>query len=163
MSRLGDNPHWLLFAGVVLTTLGAVGVAAVGFVATLATLVGGGSLLTTVATFLLGTLLLVGLDIVFAVALLRTLAKMASFPTSDRAAAVCHRLGVVVPPLSRLGDRFEPSVEDRQSALADRYVSGELSERELEAELQRLLDDEEGAESVTEPVATADREVETET
>jgi len=144
MGLVSENRHWLLFAGVVLTTLGAVGVAAVGVIATLSTLLTGGSLVATMATFLLGTLVLVGLDIVFAFGLVFTLASRASLPTNQRVADVLHRVESVVPPLASmgLGDRFEPSVSERRATLTDRYVEGELSERELEAELQVLLDDE---------------------
>jgi len=144
MSPLSDNRHWLLFAAVVLLTLGAVGVAVVGVVATLSTLVTGGSLVATVGAFLLGFLTLVGLDIVCAFLLLRTLAQRAAFPTNQRAADLFHRVESAVPPLSALGlgDRFEPSVEKRHAALTERYVEGEITEAELETALQELLAEE---------------------
>ena len=158
MSRLSENRHWLLFAGVVLTTLGAIGLAAVGVVATLSVLLTGGSLVTTVGAFLLGTLVLVGLDVVFAVALVRTLAGMARLPTNQRVADGFHRAESLVPPLSELGlgDRFEPPVEQRRETLADRYVEGDLSERELEAALDELLDDRE-ADAAVRDITARDR------
>jgi len=163
---LRENTHWLLFAGLVLTGLGTVGVAVVGVVATLSTLLTGGSLVATVGTFLLGTLTLGGLTVVFAVALLATLARLASsaasdvsFPTSQRAADACHRIERVVPPLAGfgLGDRFEPSVEERRAELTERYVAGELTEAELESELAALLDGQPET-GVTDPVGNIDRE-----
>jgi hypothetical protein len=175
---LSENRHWLIFAGFVLSGLGTVGVAIVGFVATLTTLLTEGSVVATLGTFLLGALGLGGLSVVFAVALLATLAKRASsaasnisFPTSERAAGACHHIERAVPPLARfrLGDRFAPSVEERRAELTERYVTGDLSEAELEAELAELLDDH-PAEPVPDSLdhevamaADADREVETET
>ena len=158
MGWLSENRHWLLFAGVVLTSVGAVGLAAVGFVATLSVLVTGGSLVATVAAFLLGTLVLVGLDVVFAVALVRTLAGMARFPTNQRVANRLQWLESWVPPLSRLGlgDRFQPSVEERRAALTRKYVDGELTEHELEAALEDLLDDREADQVVEDITAVED-------
>lgn len=155
MNWLSENRHWLLFAGLVITGFGAVGTAIVGLVATASALLTGGPLVTTVGGFLLGTLLLVGLAIVFGVALASTLANRAtaavgdvSLPTNQRVANVFQGLESLVSPLSRLGlgDRFEPSVAERRAALTERYVSGELSEHELEAALSDVLDDHEEAE-----------------
>jgi len=147
VSWLSDNRHWLLFAATVLSGLGTVGVAVVGVLATVSTLVTGGSLVLTVGGFLLGTLLLGGLTLVAAAALFSTLASRASLPSlprSQRAANVLYGLEAAVPPLRvlGLGDRLEPTVEDKRAALTERYVDGELSERELEAKLHRLLDEE---------------------
>jgi len=144
MGWLSDNRLWLLFAAVVLTTMGAVGVAIIGVVATLSTLVTGGSLVATVGAFLLGFLALVGLDLLWSFLFLKTLAQRASLPTNQRAADVFHRVESTVPPLSALGlgDRFEPSVEDRRAALTERYVADEITEAELEAELRELLAEE---------------------
>lgn len=144
MSWVRDNRLLLLFAAVVLTTLGTVGVGIVGVVATLGALLGGGAVVQTFATFLLGTFLLVGVDIVFAVALVRALARRASVPKSQRVADGLSRLESIVPPLASLGlsDVFappEPTVEERHEALTRRYVDGELSEAEYERELQALL------------------------
>jgi len=146
VSWLADNRHWLLFAATVLSALGTLGVALVGALATVSVLLTGGSLVVTVGGFLLGTLLLGGLTLVFAVALLSTLASRAavpSIPRSERAWAVLHGLETALPPLRGLGlaDRVEPTVEQRRAALTERYVEGELSEEELEAELRALLDD----------------------
>lgn len=146
MSWLSDNRHWLLFAATVLTGLSTVGVAAVGVLATVSTLVTGGPLVPTVGGFLLGTLLLGGLAFVFAAVLLSTLAARASLPSlprSQRVANVLHGLESAIPPLRRLGlgDRMEPSVEQKRAALTERYVDGELSEHQLEAALSELLDE----------------------
>jgi hypothetical protein len=147
VSWLSDNRHWLLFAATVLSGLGTVGVAIVGVLATLSTLLTGGSLVLTVGTFLLGTLLLGGLTLVFAAALGSTLASRASLPSlprNERMANTMHGLEAAVPPLRALGlaDRLEPTVEERRAALTERYVEGELSEREFESKLQALLDEE---------------------
>ncbi|EMA07668.1 hypothetical protein C437_09498 [Haloarcula vallismortis ATCC 29715] len=151
----------LLFAAVVLTTLGAVGLGIVGVVATVGALLGGGAVVQTVAGFLLGTLLLVGVDIVFSVALVRALARRASVPKSQRVADGVGRLESVVPPLASLGlsDVFappEPTVEERHEALTRRYVEGDLSEAEYERELRALLS--EDVDTRAEPQDDADIE-----
>jgi hypothetical protein len=144
-----NNRLLLLFAAVVLTTLGAVGLGIVGVVATVGALLGGGAVVQTFAVSLLGTLLLVGVDIVFSVALVRELARQASVPKSQRVAAGLAGLESVVPPLASLGlsDVFEPpepTVEERHEELTSRYVEGELSEAEYERELQALLGEADG-------------------
>lgn len=144
MNWVRDNRLLLLFAAVVLTTLGTVGLGIVGVVATAGALLGGGAVVETFATFLLGTLLLAGLDIVFSVALVRALARRASVPKSQRVAGALARLESVVPPLASLGLSAvfappEPTVEERHEALTRRYVDGDLSEAEYERELQALL------------------------
>jgi len=159
-----DNRLLLLFAAVVLTTLGAVGLGIVGVVATVGALLGGGAVVQTVAGFLLGTLLLVGLDVVFSVALVRALARRASIPKSQRVAGGLARLEAVVPPLASLGlsETFAPSVEDRHEELTRRYVEGEIAEDTYERELQALLGDEPATESLedleaeTEPSRSVD-------
>ncbi|WP_336338042.1 hypothetical protein [Haloarcula brevis] len=138
------NRLLLLFAAVVLTTLGAVGLGIVGIVATAGALLGGGAVVETFAAFLLGTLLLVGVDVVFSVALVRELARQASVPKSERVAGALARLEAVVPPLASLGLSEmvappEPTVEERHEALTRRYVDGDLTEAEYERELQALL------------------------
>ena len=152
MSWLSENRHWLLFAGVVLTALGAVGLGLLGVVATISTLVTGGSVVAALGPFLLGAIGLGGLSVVFGIALAATLASRASsaasalsVPTSERAARVCRRVEGVVPPLARLrlSERFEPSVAERRAALTERYVDGKLTEAGLEAELAQLLDEDE--------------------
>ena len=152
MNWVRDNRLLLLFAAVVLTTLGAVGLGIVGVVATVGALLGGGAVVQTVAGFLLGTLLLVGVDIVFSVALVRALARRASVPKSQRVADGVGRLESVVPPLASLGlsDVFappEPTVEERHEALTRRYVEGDLSEDSYERELQALLGESENLDS----------------
>lgn len=147
MSWLSEHRHWLLFAGVVLTTVGALGLTVLGVVTTVTTLIGGGPLLPTLAVVILGAFLLVGLDFVFAVALVAELARRASLPKSQRVADGLARLESLVPPFGALGlsDRFEPpepTIEERREALTKRYVDGELSEAELERRLRALLDEE---------------------
>lgn len=146
MSLLADNRHWLLFAATVLSGLSTVGVAVVGVLATASVLVTGGSLVLTVGASLLATLLLGGLTLVFAAALLSTLASRATLPSvprSQRAANVLHGLEAAVPPLRRLGlaDRLEPTLADRRAALKERYVDGDLSEHQFEAALHELLEE----------------------
>lgn len=146
MSVLSDNRHWLLFAAVVVTTLGVVGLPIVGAISTVAILFGGGPVLPIVVGTIFGTLLLAGLDVIFAVALARELTRMASLPKSQRVARVLRTIERILPPLSRLGlaARFEPpepTIEERRQTLTKRYVDGELSEAELERELATLLDE----------------------
>ena len=166
MSWLSDNRHWLLFAATVLSGLSTVGVAIVGVLTTLSVLLTGGSLVVTVGAFLLATLLLCGLTLVFAAGLFSTLAGRASLPSvpqSRRAASVLSGLEAAVPPLRRLGlaDRLQPSLEDRRATAKERYVDGELSEREFEACLETLLDEEERRVPKSERSRT-DRELERE-
>lgn len=144
MSLVDDNRLLVLFTAVVLTTLGAVGLGLFGVLATVTTLLTGGPILGTMALAIFGPLLLLGLDVVFAVALLRELRQRARLPKHQGLADWLARLERFVPPLSRLGlaDRFEPGVDARRQALARRYVDGDLSEAELEAELDALLDEE---------------------
>lgn len=158
MNWVRDNRLLFLFAAVVLTTLGAVGLGIVGVVATVGALLGGGAVVQTVAGFLLGTLLLVGLDVVFSVALVRALARRASIPKSQRVAGGLARLEAVVPPLASLGlsETFAPSFEDRHEELTRRYVEGEIAEDTYERELQALL----GDEPVTEPLGDLETETE---
>lgn len=143
MTWLGDNRLLLLFAAVVLTTFGAVGVGIVGVVATLGALLGGGAVVQTFGAFLLGTLLLAGLDIVAAVLLIRELTRRASLPKSQRAAESLARAESVLPPLASLGlsERVAPSIEDRHEELTRRYVEGEIAEDTYERELHALLGD----------------------
>jgi len=168
VSLLADNRHWLLFAATVLSGLSTVGVAGIGVLATVSVLVTGGSLLLTVGAFLLGTLLLGGLTLVFAAALLSTLATRASLPSvprNQRAANVLAGLEAAVPPLGRLGlaDRLEPTLEDRRAALKQRYVDGELSEHQFETALSDLLESEERREpEVDTEVGGKERELERE-
>ena len=148
MSWLADNRHWLLFAATVLSGLSAAGLAVVGVLATVSVLLTGGSVVLTVGAFLLATLVLCGLTLVSATALLSTLASRASLPSVPRnqhAANVLAGLEAAVPPLRRLGlaGRLEPTLEDRRNALEERYVEGELSEHQFETALADLLEDEE--------------------
>ena len=145
MSRVADNRPLLLFAGVVLTTAGAVGLGLVGAIATLSTLLTGGPILAPVALAVLGPLVLFGLSLVLAVALAVELRRRASLPTHQGVANLFRRLERILPPLSRLGlaDRFEPpepTPEERRAELVQRYVDGDLSEADLERELESVLE-----------------------
>lgn len=158
MTWLADNRHWLLFAGLVVTTLAAVGTAVVGLIATAGALLTGGGLLAPLALLVLGPLLSGGLAVVCGVGLARELARSVSVPRDERIAAAAGRLERLVPPLSALGlaERFEPTVEDRREALRERYVEGDLSEAEFEARLDDLLDGERGQDKPTDrPTSSA--------
>jgi len=139
---LADNRHWLLFAGLVVTTLAALGSAVVGTIATVGALLTGGGLLAPLALLVFGPLVAGGLALGCGVALARELARSVSIPRDERLASAAGRLERLVPPLSALGlvDRFEPTVEDRREALRKRYVEGDLSEAEFEARLDDLLE-----------------------
>ncbi|MFC7020013.1 MULTISPECIES: hypothetical protein [Haloarcula] len=162
MSRVADNRHLLLFAGVVLTTAGAVGLGLVGAAATLSTLLTGGPILAPVALAVLGPLVLFGLSLVLAVALALELRRRASLPTHQGVADAVRLLERLLPPLSALGlaDRFEPpepTREERRAELVRRYVDGDLSEAGLERELESLLESEPGEEAPSTPAASAER------
>ena len=166
MSRVADNRPLLLFAGVVLTTAGAVGLGLVGAVATLSTLLTGGPILAPVALAVLGPLVLFGLSLVLALALALELRRRASLPTHQGVADAVRRLERLLPPLSALGlaDRFEPpepTREERRSELVQRYVDGDLSEAGLERELESLLEGEVGEPTPAESAERTGREPET--
>ncbi|MFB6223934.1 MAG: hypothetical protein ABEH86_09735 [Haloarcula sp.] len=146
MNWLTNNRLLLLFAAVVLTTLGTIGLGIVGVVATVGALLSGGAVVQTFGVFLLGTLLLAGLDIVFSVALVRELAQQTSIPKSQRVADGLALAETIVPPLATLdlSDRLtppDPTVEERHEKLTRRYVDGEISESTYERELQALLNE----------------------
>lgn len=162
VSLIDDNRLLFLFAAVVLTTFGAVGLGVFGALATLTTLLTGGPILGAVALTVFGPLALLGLDVVLTVALLRELRRRARLPNHQGVADWLARLERVLPPLATLGlaDRFEPSLDDQQGAITQRYVAGDLSEAELEAALEALLDEEipdaDGDQRVAGTVAQAD-------
>lgn len=169
VSRVAHNRPLLLFAGVVLTTAGAVGLGLVGAVATLSTLLTGGPILAPIALAVLGPLVLFALAVVFTVALVLELRRRASLPTHQGVADALRRLERIVPPLSRVGlaDRFEPpepTREERRAELVQRYVDGDLSEHDLERELESMLEGERGEERPStgaESVERTDRASET--
>lgn len=151
MSWVTRNRHWLLFAGVVLTTMAAVSVFALAAATVLAGAVAGGLLAAAdvVATYFLFGVLLLGLDVVLAVALLTTLASMVSLPESDRLAGTVGAIERAAGREPRLARRFEPSAETRRERLRERYVDGEITELEFERRLDDLLEAERAGTSGT--------------
>jgi hypothetical protein len=142
------NRDWLLFSGMLFGGVGAASTAVIGVIAIISTLLTGGSLVAAAGSFVLATLGLAGVSILCAIALFMSLARRASLPRSQRAAEVFDGLEDIVPPLASLGlsTLFEPTVEEQKEALIQRYIDGELSEAALEAELERLLDNERDSE-----------------
>ncbi|WP_226021711.1 SHOCT domain-containing protein [Halomicrobium salinisoli] len=142
MSWVTRNRHWLLFAGFVLTTMAAVGAFALAAATALAGVVAGGLLAVAdaVATYLLFGVLLLGLDVVLAVALVVTLASRVSLPESDRLAGAVGAVERAAGRDARFARRLEPSVETRRERLRERYVDGEITELEFERRLDDLLE-----------------------
>lgn len=146
MSWFERNLPWLLVALLLATTVAFVGTLGLAVVAVLGALLGGagaGAVLGQIVLFVAALGLLGALDVAVAVALVVTLVRRASLPTSERWAARAERAERFVPPLrsAELSERLSPSLEERKQRLEQRYVEGELSEFEFERRMADLLDD----------------------
>lgn len=146
MSWLERNVHWVMLILFVVLAYVIVGFLGLSAVVLLAGAVGGaslGALLGDAAVVVGLTALMVLAEVALAVAFVKNVVQRASFPTSRRLATLCSVLETVVPPLRGLGlsRRFRPSVAERKRAIKDRYVAGELTEREFEREMADLLDE----------------------
>jgi hypothetical protein len=149
---LARNAHWVMLASVLAMGYLIVGFLGVSAAVLLAGALGGaslGALLTDAAIVVGVTALLVVAEVALAVAFVKNLARRLSFPTSPRLARLFATLEVVLPPLRglELSRRLEPGLEERERAIKDRYVAGELTEREFEREMHKLLADAEPREA----------------
>lgn len=158
MTRLTRNLPWALLALFVITTGTLLGVAGVAPVVVLATLLSGssaGAVLGNVALLAAAVAFLVAADAALAVALLVTVVRRLSFPTSPSMARTFRVLEALVPPLRglALSERFAPSAAERRERVKRRYVEGELTEREFEREMRKLL-----AETEPDPLTVDDVE-----
>ncbi|WP_049923213.1 SHOCT domain-containing protein [Halopiger djelfimassiliensis] len=152
MALLGNKWLWLSVLGVFLS--GGLILVAVGY---LGLLVYSGLVSETpIVTLLLdiaipvvvGIAVLVALLAVSCVGLLWVLVRNASLPRNDRIATIAERLEREYPPLRSVGlsELFtppEPSAEEQaERALAElkqQYVDGEITEREFERKVDRLV------------------------
>jgi len=83
------------------------------------------------------------LAIVFLIATVVSVLRTKSVPRSSRLATLVGRLEREFPMLRRFDvkEKVEPTTEDRAEKLKQRYIDGDISEREFEREMDRLLDD----------------------
>jgi hypothetical protein len=167
MGLLDDRLLAGSLAGLVLSVTLLVGV--FGYVAVLAVaaVVPGGSgvdaLLGVLFPAVLATAALVGTGLLSVVGLVVGVGRRLSVPKSERAAEAVGRVEAYSDRLASVGLSAhlappEPTVEERLAALKERYVEGELTEREFERRLREVVaDDEErdpGALATDVPVET---------
>lgn len=154
MSVLSDRRlRWLSVALVLVAVaaVGLLGVGALAVVSAVATAAAGESillvLLRSALPFVLGVATLTVVGAALVAWLFVRAVRVAEVPRSDRLERVARVLERYVPWVAsvNVADRVAPTVEDRREALKDRYAAGELTEREFERELERLLEDEDAA------------------
>jgi len=143
--------HWLYFVGFVLSGVLATGALFAGALDALSVLTGQVAteefvllaMVVEAAEWVLVALLLGLLGIVFLFATVVSVLRNASIPRSDRLASVVERLEREYPLLEEfdVSKKVEPTPEDRQQQLKDRYVAGDISDEEFEREMDRLIDD----------------------
>ncbi|WP_135820504.1 SHOCT domain-containing protein [Halostella litorea] len=144
--------HWLYFGGFVVSGILLVGVGLLGAIDALSVLSGGAyygeefvllAMLAAAAEWVAAGVVLGLFAAVFLAATVVSVLRNASVPRSDRLVAVVEWLEREYPVLRRIdaSDRVAPTAEDRRQRLRERYVEGELSEREFERELERVLDE----------------------
>ncbi|WP_227375648.1 SHOCT domain-containing protein [Haladaptatus halobius] len=150
MGLLGDSKVKALLAGLVLSLVVLVGIAALGLLAALSALGNPGAANTPLLLVVLNAaapyivaLLLDGLvaGLLF-VALTIAAARRVSIPRDDRLAGLVRRAERLHPKANSLGlsKRVEPTSEDRMDELKRRYVAGEIGETEFERRMKRLMD-----------------------
>ncbi|WP_440007348.1 SHOCT domain-containing protein [Halomicrococcus sp. SG-WS-1] len=151
MGLLGDTKVKALVAGLVLSVVLLVGIAAFGLLAALSALgdsAGGAPLLFVLldaaAPYIVAGLLDAMVAGVLAVALAVTAVRRASLPRNDRLARLAETVERASPKARSVGlsDRVAPTTEDRIDDLKQRYVEGDIGELEYERRLQELMDDE---------------------
>lgn len=144
--------HWLYFGGFVLSGIFLAGAVLMGVLDALSVLTGQ---VATREEFILLTMLgeaaewvvvaiVFGLfGIVFLGAAIISVLRNASIPRSDRLVSLVERLEREYPPLKELdvSQKVEPTTEDRQQQLKDRYVTGDISDEEFEREMEQLIDE----------------------
>ncbi|WP_227134843.1 hypothetical protein [Halorubellus salinus] len=154
MSVLSDRRlRWLSVALVLvgLAAVGTLGFGTLAVVSAVATAAAGESILLVLLRAALPVLLALATLTVVGAALLAWLLvralRLAELPRSDRLERVARGVEGHVPWLAdvNVSGRVAPTVEDRREALKERYAAGELTEREFERELERLLADEDAA------------------
>jgi len=161
--------HWLYFGGFVVSAGLLAGVGLLAVLDALSVLAGGaasgeGFLLLAMlgaATEWVAAAAVLGLfAAAFLAASVVSVLRSASVPRSDRLATVVERLERRYPLLREFdaSERVKPTAEDRRERLRERYVAGEISEREFERETERLLDDgPDGGSGSTEYTTVEDR------
>lgn len=151
MSVLSDRRlRWLSVALVLvaLAAVGALGVGALAVASAVAAASAGDALLVVVLRaalpFLLALATLTALGAALVAWLLVRALRLAELPRSDRLESAARRVERHLPWLAEasVADRVAPTVADHHDALKERYAAGELTEHELERELEALLADE---------------------
>ena len=144
--------HWWYFGGFVVAVVLLVGAALLGVLEALSALSGGAyygersallTMLGAAAEWVVAVLALGLVAAAFLVATVVSLLRNQSLPRSDRLAAVVERLEREYPLLRRFDvkAKVEPTDDERQRRLKERYVAGEISDAEFEREMGRLMDD----------------------
>jgi hypothetical protein len=155
MGWVRQNSHWVLFACFLLSTILTAIVGILGAVAALGALSPSAAvvaeefvlvrMLEAALPYVLATVFLGILDVVFLVGTVVAVLRKASMPKSDRLAKFAKRAEDEVPVLGTFGvsDRVEPDAQYRREELKQQYVDGELSEREFERRMREVLDEDE--------------------
>lgn len=137
---------WLVSGSLLLVVLGYVGLVVYSAIETGTPIVG--VLLDIAVPYLLVVAALLVVTVLSGLGFVWALVRRASVPRSERLASLARRAEREYPPLETIGlsDSLappEPSTEERtEAALADlkrQYVDGEISEREFERRVDRLV------------------------
>lgn len=147
--------HWLYFGGFLVTGMLAVGAVLVGLLDALSRLSAGVvsqeefilvAMVTQAAEWLLVSIGLGVLALVFLVATVVSVLRNSALPRDDRLVTLVEWLERRYPLLRRfdVSSKVEPTVEDRKQDLKEQYIAGEISEREFERRLEAIMDDESG-------------------
>ncbi len=170
MGVLGDTKVKALLAGLALSLVALVGIAALGLLAALSALgnpeYANTSLLwifldsaaVYIVVFLLDALVA---GLLF-VGLLVAIARQASIPRNDRLAGLVRRVERLHPLTSsvNLSERVEPTTEDRMDEVKEQYVAGKIGEAEFERRMKRLVDEDVSDEEVRRERRRTEREYE---
>ncbi|WP_227355481.1 SHOCT domain-containing protein [Haladaptatus salinisoli] len=150
MGLLGDSKIKALFAGLVLSLVLLVGIAALGLLAALSALGNPGAAgtpmllvaLDAAAPYIVAFLLDGLVAGLLFVALTVAAARRVSMPRDDRLARLVRRAERLHPKADSLGlsKRVEPTSEDRMDELKRKYVEDEITEAEFERRMKRLMD-----------------------
>ncbi|MGQ3413786.1 SHOCT domain-containing protein [Natrinema sp. LN54] len=144
--------HWLYFGGFVITGVLLVGAGLMGVVDALSVLSGDVyygeefillAMLGEAAEWVMVGLVLGLVAVVLLGATIVSVLRSASLPRSDRLVSLVERLEREYPILRQfdVSEKVEPTVEDREQRIKDRYAAGEIDEAEFEREMEQVLDD----------------------
>ena len=142
--------HWLYVSGFVGSGVGVVGAGLLALLESLSVLFGPptdafvlSAMLEAAAEWIVLSFILALLAVLFFVAAVVSLIRTLSVPRNERVASLFSWLERTHPALEAVGisNKFEPTAEDRKQQLKERYVDGEISEREFERRMDQLMDE----------------------